>query len=443
MTHRDTSPATEEHAVHWALGPQLEEVADEENLRRAFKRVRRNNGAPGPDGQTVTEFGGDLETEIRRLHQGLLADTYRPGPVRKVEIPKSNGGKRQLGIPNVVDRLVQQAVAQRLTPALDPDFSDGSFGFRPGRSQLMAVESAQAHLNEGFDEVVNIDLRKFFDTVHHDVLMRRLSGQVRDKRILKLIGRFLRADLMFGGMTSPRVTGVPQGGPLSPLLSNVLLDVLDKELETRGHRFVRYADDFLIFKRTERAAWRTKSTVTRFLKKRLRLEVNEDKSGVQRPEDLIYLGYTFIRTRTGYRPAVPKVAFQRLRDKLRPDLTRFGRGRPIEQTIAKLTPILRGWVQYFRLSGLGKAFVAMDKWIRRHLRCLLWRQWRGSVKTRFRRLVARGVPIEAAARMPGSRKGPWRLAATPQMNTAIPNAYLRNLGLFSLEAGLREAWERV
>ena len=290
MTRRDAPAAAEENAGHWALGPQMEEVANEENLRRAFQRVRSNRGAPGPDGLTVEDLAANLDVEIPRLRDELLTGRYRPGPVRGVEIPKPTGGTRQLGIPNVLDRMIQQAIAQQLSRHVDPTFSHASFGFRPGKSTLMAIEAALEHLNAGYDEVVNIDLRKFFDTVHHDVLMERLARKIGDKRILKLIGRFLRAGLMLGGMTSPRSAGVPQGGPLSPLLSNVLFDELDKELEERGHRFVRYADDFLIFKRTERAAWRTKEAVTRFLERRLRLQVNEEKSGVQPPEELIYLG---------------------------------------------------------------------------------------------------------------------------------------------------------
>ena len=442
MTRRDTPPATEENAAHWASGPTLEEVATEENLRRAFASVRRNRGAPGPDGQTVDDLAANLEVELRSLRRELLAESLRPGPVRGVEIPKPNGETRQLGIPNVRDRWVQQALAQRLSDHVDPEFSHASFGFRPGKSALMAIEAAVEHLNEGYDQVVNIDLRKFFDTVHHDLVMNRLSRRVEDKRILRVIGRILRAGLMRGGVTSPRSTGVPQGGPLSPLLSNILLDELDKELEERGHRFVRYADDFLIFKRTERSARRTKTSVRRFLENRLKLAVNEEKSGVQRPEDLIYLGYTFVRTKGGIRPLVPEKASRKLRDRLRPELTRYGRGRPLERTIARINPVLRGWANYFRLSCGTKENVRLDKWIRRHLRCLLWRQWGKLRRTRARRLMARGVSPRMAWHLARSRKGPWRISATPQMSIAVPNAYLHDLGLFDLTTWKREARQR-
>ena len=442
MTRRDAPAAAEENAGHWALGPQMEEVANEENLRRAFQRVRSNRGAPGPDGLTVEDLAANLDVEIPRLRDELLTGRYRPGPVRGVEIPKPTGGTRQLGIPNVLDRMIQQAIAQQLSRHVDPTFSHASFGFRPGKSTLMAIEAALEHLNAGYDEVVNIDLRKFFDTVHHDVLMERLARKIGDKRILKLIGRFLRAGLMLGGMTSPRSAGVPQGGPLSPLLSNVLLDELDKELEERGHRFVRYADDFLIFKRTERAAWRTKEAVTRFLERRLRLQVNEEKSGVQPPEELIYLGYSFARTRTGIRPIVPPKAEKRLRDRLRPELTRYGRGRPLTRTIAKVNLIIRGWLNYYRLACGGQELVRTDKWVRRHLRCLLLRQWGKLWRTRARRLMEGGISSRVAWGFARSQKGPWRLSASPQMARILSNANIADLGLFSLVSGHREIRQR-
>jgi len=421
----------------------MEDVANEENLRLAFARVRRNNGAPGPDGQKAEDLAAILEKELPALRDELLTGRYRPGPVRGVEIPKPGGGQRQLGIPNVKDRMVQQALVRVLGPLFDAGFSPSSHGFRPGHSQHGAIAEVVDHLNAGHEWVVNIDLRKFFDTVQHDVLMHRIARKVGDKRILKLIGRFLRAGLMRGGITSPRRRGTPQGGPLSPLLSNILLDDLDKELEARGHRFVRYADDFLVFKRSEKAAWRTKKAVTHFLAKTLRLGVNEEKSGVQRPGQLVYLAYAFIRaSKGGWKPAIPPEAAKRLRRSLRLQLTRYGRGRPLGETIRKIAPILRGWCDYYRLSTWPSVFRGLDKWIRRHLRCLALRQCGKLRRTRARRLIRHGVPVRMAWHLAKSRKGPWHLSVTPQMSIAYPNAYFTDLGLISLHERAKWNWQR-
>lgn len=433
MSQRNSTPAEEEHGDSGDERATMEAVANEENLRRAFRRVCVNRGAPGVDGVSVHTLEGAFDDELPKVRTALLEGRFRPAAVRRVDIPKANGGTRTLGIPTVRDRWVQQALLQVLGPVFDPTFSDQSFGFRPGRSQHGALRDAENYLRDGLVQVVNIDLAKFFDTVQHDVLMVRVAKRVGDKRILTLIGRFLRAGMMEGGVMSPRVQGTPQGGPLSPLLSNILLDDLDQMLEQRGHRFVRYADDFLVFKRTERAAWRTKKSVTRFLNSRLKLDVNESKSGVSTPEDLVYLGYTFTVIRGEWSLDVSGKAVKRLRDRLRPDLRRRGRGRSIAETITAINRRLRGWFHYFKLSGSKYAFRQLDKWIRRRIRALTLRHWRKKLQARWNGLAALGVPRSLRKRLVSSRKGYWRLAIHPAMSVALPNKTLHgSMGLFSL-----------
>ncbi len=443
MSRRLHDPAVAEHAEQQTPELQMEEVATDENLRRAYQRVRRNGGAPGPDGLTVEDLGTYLEENMVALQDELTSGMYRPRPVRGVTIPKPGGGERLLGIPDVRDRLVQQAILQVLTPIFDPGFSEASYGFRPGRSQHGALSRALTYIRDGHDQIVNIDLAKFFDTVQHDILMVRVGRKVRDKRILKLIGRFLRAGMMLGGVMSTRAQGTPQGGPLSPLLSNILLDDLDKELERRGHLFVRYADDFLVFKRTERAAWRTRMSIRRFLETYLRLRVNEEKSSVERPETLTYLGYTFTERSGPWALQVAPKSVKRLKERLRPELTRLGRGRAMESTVAKLNPILRGWFNYYRHTKDDWIFKQLDAWIRRHIRCLTWRHWGRSFKTRRRRLIARGVRAIRATKMAATRKGPWTASKSPQMHIAMPNRYIHeDLGLISLLTKHRLHWQR-
>lgn len=435
---RDDVSADEENVDHDAHVAEMEVIATEENVWRAYKRVAKNRGAAGPDGETIAALEHRLEDEMPALLKQLLDGSYRPGPVRGVSIPKPGGGERKLGIPNVLDRVVQQAMLQVLTPMFDPDFSDSSYGFRPRRSAHGALRSARTHIRSGNDWVVNLDLRKFFDRVNHDVLMARVTRRIRDKRVLRLIGRYLRAGVMEGGLVSPRSTGTPQGGPLSPLLSNILLDDLDKWLEKRGHLFVRYADDFLIFKRSERAAERMKSKTTQFLGQKLRLQVNEEKSSIERPETLVYLGYTFVATATGFELGACDEAARRLRERLRPHLTRLGRGRRLQATVDKLNPILRGWFEYFQLGVPNYHARQLDGWIRRHLRCLIWRRWRLGV-TRYRRMVARGVSPKMAARLAATGRGPWHSSRTPQMSLAFPNSFFHDgLGLFNLRKAYQE-----
>ena len=408
----------------------MEEVLRDENLNAAYKRLVRNGGAPGVDGMTVDDLRGHWREHGARIREELLGGRYQPQPVRRVDIPKPGGkGTRQLGIPTVLDRLIQQAMLQVLTPIFDPTFSESSFGFRPGRSTHQAVLKAREYIAAGYRWVTDLDLEKFFDRVNHDVLMARVARRVRDKRVLRLIRRYLQAGIMEGGVTSPRTQGTPQGGPLSPLLSNVLLDELDKELERRGHRFVRYADDCNVYVRSRSAGERVMASLERFLTKRLRLKVNQDKSAVDRPWKRKFLGYTVTNHHKTKSRVAPE-SVKRLKQRLRPILRR-GRGRSLARVIEDLNPVLRGWVAYFRLSEVKGTFEELDAWIRRKLRCIVWRQWTGS-RTRFKKLLERGVNRDRAAKGAWNGRGPWWNAGASHMNLAIPNTMLRKLGLISL-----------
>jgi RNA-directed DNA polymerase len=360
----------------------------------------------------------------------LLGDKYRPAPVLKVEVPKPGGkGMRMLGIPTVLDRLIQQALLQVMQPCFDPTFSDSSFGFRPGRSAHQALEKAREHIAAGHRWVVDMDLEKFFDRVNHDVLMSRLARRIKDKRILRLIRRYLQAGMMEGGLVSQRTEGTPQGGPLSPLLSNVLLDELDKELERRGHRFVRYADDCNIYVRSRHAGERVLTSIERFLRDRLRLTVNRDKSAVDRPWKRKFLGYTFTMH---YQPKL-KVApesVKRLKVRLR-ELLRRGRGRRLADVIAELRPVLLGWMSYYRISQVRITFEQLDQWLRRKLRAILWRQWKRPW-TRAKNLIRRGLAHPRAWVSARNGRGPWWNAGASHMNQAVPTRHLSQLGLVSL-----------
>ncbi|QQO32032.1 group II intron reverse transcriptase/maturase [Bradyrhizobium diazoefficiens] len=404
----------------------MEEIVSRANMMTAYRRVMANKGAAGIDRMTVEQLQPYLKEHWPRIKEELLEGRYRPQPVRGVEIPKPGGGVRQLGIPTVVDRLIQQAMHQVLMPLFDPGFSKASYGFRPGRSAHDAVLAARAHVAEGRRFVVDLDLEKFFDRVNHDVLMARVARRVADKRVLRLIRRYLRAGLMTGGITTARSEGTPQGGPLSPLLSNILLDDLDKELERRGHAFCRYADDCNIYVRTRRAGERVMASITRFLTERLRLKVNAAKSAVDRPWVRTFLGYTMTaHKQPRLRVAVKSV--KRLRSKLRTTL-RQGRGRTLASTVKTLTPILRGWLQYFRLAEAKGVFEELDGWMRRKLRCVLWRQWKRP-RTRLKRLMQRGLDPERAWRSAYNGRGPWWNAGASHMNDAYRAAFFTQLGL--------------
>ena len=408
----------------------MEEVVCRENMLAAYDRVVGNKGAPGVDGMTVDELESVIRSRWQVIRDALLGDTYCPSPVLKVEIPKPGGkGMRMLGIPTVVDRLIQQALLQVVQPCFDPTFSDSSFGFRPRRSAHQALERAREHIATGHRWVVDLDLEKFFDRVNHDVLMSRLARRIEDKRILRLIRRYLQAGMMWDGLVSQRTEGTPQGGPLSPLLSNVLLDELDKELERRGHRFVRYADDCNIYVRSRHAGERVLASIERFLRDRLRLTVNRDKSAVDRPWKRKFLGYTFTMH---YQPKL-KVApesVKRFKGRLR-EMFRRGRGRSLASLATDLRPVLIGWVSYYRKSQVRITFEELDQWIRRKLRVVLWRQWKRP-RTRAKNLIQRGLSPERAWTSAMNGRGPWWNAGASHLNRAVPTRVLSQLGLVSL-----------
>lgn len=422
-------PAVGENAVDETM-ELLDKVLQRENMLRALARVEQNKGAAGVDGMTVGELRAHLREHWPRIREELLGGTYRPQPVRRVNIPKpGGGGTRALGIPTVLDRVLQQALLQELQLIFDPTFSEGSFGFRPGRGAFQAIERARAHIAAGWRWVVDLDLEKFFDRVNHDVLMARVARRVQDRRVLRLIRRFLEAGVMEGGLVSQHTEGTPQGGPLSPLLSNILLDELDKELEQRGHRFVRYADDCNVYVQSQAAGERVMASLERFLRERLRLKVNRDKSAVARPWERKFLGYTVTQEKRPKLKVAPQ-SVKRLRDKLQP-IFRAGRGRPLARTIEALDRILTGWRSYFRKAEVLRIFEDLDGWIRRKLRCILWRQWKRP-NIRERQLKRRGISPADAKSAAYNGRGPWYNAGSPWVGKAIPTAELRKLGLVSL-----------
>jgi len=410
----------------------MEEVGERENRREALKRVRANKGSPGIDGMTVDELPEYLEQHWPAIREQLLSGTYEPKPVKRVEIPKPDGGVRKLGIPTVLDRFVQQAVQQVLQQQWDPTFSEHSYGFRPGRSTKQAVAQAQRYIAEGYGWCVDFDLEKFFDRVNHDKLMGQVAKRVEDRRLLKLIRAFLNAGVMEDGLVSPSVEGTPQGGPLSPLLSNLVLDELDRELERRGHRFVRYADDSNIYVRSERAGQRVMGSVKRFITEKLKLKVNESKSAVAKPQERKFLGFSFTSGKELKRKIAPK-AIDRFKERVR-EITHKSRGRSMEKVMEELAQYVRGWRGYFGFCETPSVLRRLDGWIRRRVRCAFWRQWKTGRK-RFAELVRRGVSREVAANTAGSRRGPWRASQSAALDRALSNAYLSSLGLPSLVEG--------
>ena len=404
----------------------MEVICERENCKQALARVRANKGSPGVDGMTVDALPGYLQAHWPAIRAHLLHGTYAPQPVKRVKIPKPDGGMRPLGIPTVLDRFIQQAVMQVLQRRWDPTFSDHSYGFRPGRSAHQAVTQAQLYIAEGYRWVVDLDLEKFFDRVNHDRLMARIAHQVSDKRLLKLIRSFLRAGVLEDGLVSPVDEGAPQGGPLSPLLSNIVLDELDRQLERRGHRFVRYADDCNIYVRSRRAGERVMASVTGWITKRLKLRVNAQKSAVARPWERTFLGFSFTRARAPKRRIAPK-ALRRFKARVRA-LTRRTRGVSVERMADDLARYLRGWLGYFGYCQTPSVLEGLDQWLRRRLRSAIWKQWkRGPV--RFAELRQRGVSQGLAAQTAGSAHGPWRLANSPALSIALPNAYFDSLGI--------------
>jgi RNA-directed DNA polymerase len=408
----------------------MEEVCERENCLRALKRVKSNKGSGGIDGMTVGELSAYLLEHWPSIREQLLSGTYKPQPVKRVEIPKPDGGVRQLGIPTVLDRMVQQAVMQVLQGRWDAEFSEHSHGFRPGRSAHQAVAKAQKYIAEGRCWVVDLDLEKFFDRVNQDKLMAAVARRVRDKRMLKLIRAFLTAGVMENGLVGPVDEGTPQGGPLSPLLSNLVLDELDRELERRKHCFVRYADDCNIYVRSRRAGERVKRSITGFITRRLKLKVNEQKSAVARPVERKFLGFSFTGTREPKRRIAAR-ALVRFKQKVR-ELTGRTRGISIERMTKELTSYLRGWKGYFGFCETPSVLERLDQWIRHRLRSMIWKQWK---RGRAAKLRQRGVLGKLATNAAGSGHGPWRMGNSHAMSYAFPNAYFDSLGLPKLSDG--------
>jgi RNA-directed DNA polymerase len=407
----------------------MEEVCERENLKEALRRVKVNKGSAGIDRMTVDGFADYLKQHWPAIREQLLSGTYQPKPVRRVEIPKPDGGVRKLGIPTVLDRFIQQAVMQVLQRQWDRTFSDYSYGFRPGRSAHQAVAKAQQYIGEGRGWCVDLDLEKFFDRVNHDKLMGQIAKRVGDKRLLKLIRTFLNAGVMENGLVSPSVEGAPQGGPLSPLLSNLVLDELDRELERRGHRYVRYADDCNIYVRSERAGQRVMQSVTQFITQELKLKVNETKSAVARPQERKFLGFSFTAGPEIKRVIAPK-ALVRFKQRIR-EITLRAKGVSMQTTIDELAPYMRGWRSYFGYCETPEILVSLTRWVRLRLRAAMWRQWK-TPRRRREALLELGVRLRLARNTAGSGLGPWYLAKAKALSVGLSNAYFKSLGLPSL-----------
>ena len=427
-TEEGTELAAAESATESpASGERLiEEVCQRGNVVRAWKRVQGNGGSPGIDGMRVEELTDYLREHWGTIREQLQRGTYKPQPVKRVEIPKPSGGKRKLGIPTVVDRFIQQGVMQVLQEEWDRTFSEHSYGFRPGRTAHQSVAKAQGYIAEGYYWVVDIDLEKFFDQVNHDKLMGQIAKRVKDKRVVRLIRGYLKAGVMENGLVRATDKGTPQGGPLSPLLSNLVLDELDRELERRGHRFVRYADDCNIYVRSERAGRRVMASVTRFLTQKLQLKVNAEKSGVARPWKRKFLGFS-VTANKGPRRRISPESLKRFKERVR-SLTRRTRGVSIGQMVEELNRYVRGWLGYYGYCQTPSVLQDLESWVRRRLRCFMWKQWKRG-RRRYAALRTRGVRGDLAAQTAGSPHGPWRISRSPALSYALPNAYFVSLGL--------------
>lgn len=405
----------------------LERIFSRDNMLRAWKRVKANKGASGVDGMSIAEFPSFTRGRWEDIRRSLLEGTYQPSPVLRVEIPKVDGGTRPLGIPTVLDRLIQQAIAQVLGLIFDHTFSESSFGFRPGRSAHDAVRKAREYIREGYRIAVDMDLSKFFDTVDHDVLMYRVAGRVHDKRLLRLIGRYLRAGVEVKGRLQSTLKGVPQGGPLSPLLANIVLDDLDKELEKRGHRFVRYADDFIILVESQSAGERVMISIRRFLERKLKLKVNEKKSCVALTDQINFLGFTFKGTKIRW----SEKAFKEFKRRVRL-LTGRSWFVSMDYRLRKLAQYVRGWMNYFGISEYYRPIPELDHWLRRRVRMCYWKRWRRT-RTKVRELLKLGTSLKAAISVGLSRKGYWRLSRTLATQSGMTNQWLKEQGLVSIK----------
>lgn len=411
----------------------LERILSKDNMRQAWKRVKANKGAPGIDKMSIEDFPDFARKNWQGIRDSLFSGNYQPLPVKRVEIPKPTGGTRPLGIPSVVDRVIQQAIYQVMMPIFDPEFSEFSYGFRPGRSAKDAVRKVREHIRQGYRVAVDMDLSKFFDRVDHDVLMHRVALKIRDKRVLRLIGKYLRAGVMVKGRLQKSREGVPQGGPLSPLLANILLDDLDKELEKRGHKFARYADDFVILVKSERAGLRVKESVTRFLERKLKLMVNQDKSRVSATNETNFLGFTFKGTKIRWSDK----AFREFKRRVK-ELTGRSWFVSMEYRYKKLSQYIRGWMNYFGISEYYRPIPEIDHWLRRRMRMCYWKRWRYT-RTKVRELRRLGTSLKAAIDVGLSRKGPWRLARTLATHTGMTNQWLKDQGLVSV----KELWVNI
>lgn len=418
-------PSSEQHL--------LERILSHGNVATAWERVRANKGAPGVDGITIEEFPDRTRHLWTAARESLLTGSYLPKPVRRVEIPKTSGGTRPLGIPTVQDRLIQQAIAQVLTPIFDPEFSESSYGYRPGRSQHQAIRQVQTHYRKGYRFAVEVDLSKFFDTVNFDLLMHAVGRKVRDKRLLALIGKYLRAGVQVDGRLEKSRKGLPQGGPLSPLLSNILLDRLDKELEKRGHKFARYADDFVILVKSRRAGERVMKSVTNYLAHTLKLTVNEAKSAVKETKRIVFLGFGF----KGYRIVWSDKAFKEFKRRVK-ELTGRSWFVSMQYRMRKLAEYVRGWMNYFGISEPYHDIPEIDKWLRRRVRLCYWKRWR-FCRTKVRELVRLGVDIHTAIRAGLNREGPWAMSRRLAAQHGMTNEWLKDQGLISV----KELWVKI
>jgi group II intron reverse transcriptase/maturase len=410
----------------------LEQILTPENLDLAYRQVKRNKGAGGIDGMQVDELLPFLKDHQNELVQALRDGKYRPSPVRRVEIPKENGKTRKLGIPTVVDRLIQQAICQILTPIYEQKFSDNSYGFRPGRSAHDALRKCQTNITEGYKYVVDMDLEKYFDTVNQSRLIQILSETIGDGRVISLIHKFLNAGVMVGGMFEDSPEGVPQGGPLSPLLGNVMLNECDWELERRGHRFVRYADDLMVFCKSKKAAIRTLNKILPFIEGKLFLKVNREKTKVAHVNQVKYLGYSFYIYRGEGRLRIHPKSVGKFKDKVR-EVTGRSNGMGIEERKTRLNSLVRGWMNYFKLADARNLLAGLDEWIRRRIRMVTWKRWK-RIRTRFANLVRAGFDRKMAWMWANTRKGCWRVANSPILKRAIPNELLKRAGYLSLMA---------